>query len=377
MPRTDKAHQQQQWDHIVARPDTAEKHAAILEARRLHARHDPPDYALMIHTYQRAIDNQAFARLDQIVLTATDLTYLDQIVCAATTGVPARDVPAPVRTTLHQHLLIASVDAKGVQAWPSDTTGTVRALLFGVAVNRARRARPLPMSETEAIALAQLEADDGATQWPGSVEGRRIALYWKLVTHVDDRFRLTPTGRAALNDHRRNSPADTIVPSFEQSQVLRYLSRVNRAQGADLNSHPRDKVKVCVARQWIVRCGVAKDNPRRPLYRITESGRDALARWTNQGNRTSAQGTAVPLPVTAPRLTQGQSVRMMNRKAADLDPRWVVVDRTEQVPNPGRNPTWQVWVRDTDDGEPYLYGGRGFHPATRYEVRNTGTSAAA
>jgi hypothetical protein len=360
-----------QWDRITARPDTAEQHAAILEARRLHARHNPPDYPHMVAAYQRAIDNRTFAHLDKLTLTSSELTYLDEVVCAATDGLPASRLPAPVRTALHQPLLIACIDANGTQTWPSDTTGTVRALLFGVAVARATRSRPLPLSATEAVALAKLEADGTCETWPGSIEGQRVAQYWTLVTVEGGRFRLTASGRATLNEHRRNSPADTIIPTWEQSQVLAYLSRLDRT-GGDLHDHPRDKIKVCVNRQWIVRSGQVK-GARRPLYRITESGRDALSRWIAQQKRNKRE----MIPATAPRLAHGMVVRLMNRKIAGIAPDWVIVDRTARVAHPGTNPTWEVWVTDEPGGEPYLYGGRGFHPSTRYEVHPTGDVSAA
>jgi hypothetical protein len=207
--------------------------------------------------------------------------------------------------------------------------------------------------------------------WPGSVEGQRVAQYWRLIAVGDGRFRLTAAGRATLNEHRRNSPADIIVPSWEQSQILAYLSRLDRT-GGDLQGHPRDKIKVCVNRQWIVQSGQVKGT-RRPLYRITEPGRDALSRWTAQQRLNKRE----MIPATPTQLARGMVVRLVNRKGAGVGPDWVIVDRAERVPGPSGNPAWQVWVSDEPGGEVYLYGGRGFHPSTKYEVHATGDTSAA
>jgi hypothetical protein len=352
------------WERIIQAASTAEHHAAILDARHRLGRDDPPPYPRLVDAYLRTIEQGRFRRLDTLRLTAADLTDLAAVVAAGPQGTAARRVDAASRQRLHRARLVVHLNADGRPTGP-DVACTVRATLPGVAVTRGAENKPLPLSSTDAAALAALGADGGTTTWPGTATSLRVSLYWGLVRYAGGRYRLTGTGRSELARHRATVTTDLVIPSDRQSEVL--IHGLRHPHGMDMAEQDSAVVQQCITRQWIVRAGQI-DGTRRCRYRVTESGRDALARWEEQDRRRRIR----PERLTLSQLEIGQWVRLVKRSGLPVTARYVqVVDNprpTGRVIRAG-NRGWEVWVVDHPGDTPYLYGGRAFYTSTKYEVR--------
>lgn len=365
---------QDQWSRIIDGATTAQQHAAIIEVRRQFGRDQPPPLRSMVDAYRRVFDSKRHAGLDSLPIDAATLTDLAVIVDAGAAGMYSRRLPYWSRQTLHRMQLVTHTGRDGIPLGPDEVGhSTVRATLTGIAVARAARSRVFPLSETDAFAFARLDADGGLKHWPGTAQAERIARYWHLVDEVDGWYRLTPAGRAALNEHR--TPSEQIMASKQQGGVLTYAARTGRP--VDLQQFDGPVIQQCVTRQWLIRAGLVP-GARRAAYRITESGRDALDRW-REAERKRLDS---PERVTAVHLEKGMWVRLANRQGLPVTDAYVqVVDATRTqdglVDGAGNTtPGYAVTVVDEPGGTPYLYGGKPFYPVTKYEVRPSRTAAA-
>lgn len=363
-----------QWSRIIDAASSAQEHAAVMEVRRQFGRDDPPPHAAMVDAYRRVIDSKRYAGLDAVALDAVALTDLAAIVEAGPAGLPSRRFPYTARLTLHRAQLVTHTTGDGLVVGADEARSTtVRATLAGIAVVRAARTRVFPLSETDAAAFAKLDADNGLKAWPGTGQGERIARYWALVEHTDGWYRLTPAGRAALNQHR--TPTDQIMPSFHQGGVLTHAARL-RGRVVDLEQFDSSVVQQCVTRQWIVRSGLVA-GARRAAYRITDSGLDALDRF----REAERKRLGTPERLIAVQLKAGMWIRLVNRRELPVTDAYVQVVDVQVIKGAmaevgNANPGYQVLVVDEPGGTPYVYGGRQFYPATKYEIRPSETAAA-
>lgn len=362
-----------QWSRIIDAASSAQEHAAVMEVRRQFGRDDPPPFAAMVDAYRRVVDSKRYAGLDGVPLDAVVLTDLAVIVDAGPAGLPSRRFPYPGRLTLHRAQLVAHTTADGAHVGADEARNTtIRATLAGIAVVRAARARVFPLSETDAAAFAKLDADGGLKGWPGTGQGERIARYWALVEHTDGWYRLTRAGRAALNQHR--TPPDQIMPSPQQGGLLVHTARL-RGRVVDLEQFDTSVVQQCVTRQWVIRSGLVAGS-RRAAYRITESGLDALDRFREAETKRLDR----PERLIAVQLETGMWVRLVKREGLPVTDAYVQVVDVKMVrgemADGNANPGYQVLVVDEPGGTPYVYGGRRFYPATKYEIRPSQTAAA-
>jgi DNA-binding PadR family transcriptional regulator len=382
MPRTDhdpdtdeRTAFRAQWLRITAAPDTAECHAAILDARRRYGRTEPTPYRQLVDTYRANIGAKRYRVLNTVGLSLADLTDLCRIVDAGAAGLPSVQFDSVARENLDRLRLVAFTAARrpGAAGAPPASPlvshhsphAIVSATLAGVAVARAYQTRPVTLQTTETAALAKLEADNGAPLWPGTRRAERAARYWGLVTHDDDGwYRLTEAGRAALMRQRSNLSTDQIMPSPAQAEGLDRLVK-RGGSSDDVDGLRGGSIEQCITRQWVARAGTVHGS-RRPVFRITEAGRDALARWEAVQRR---QRGDIP-NLTPQQLQPGMRVRLANRpRSLNVAAFYVWVADVERVREEGKfHGVWQVWVTDDPGGTPYLYGGRAFHPSTRYQV---------
>ena len=343
------------WDRIVTRARTAEQHAAVLDARRHHGRASPPNWAAMDDHYARMINAGVFAVLDALPLSASHTAELGRLVDAGAAGLPPFEVDPRAREILTRlHL------ADWCHRSAATHSRVLVATLAGIAVSRSAATRPLVLSASDAATLSDLEADGGRVLWPGTVTCLRMCGFWGLADQADGRYVITPDGRQALAQHRSQASQQHVVPTEGQGIVLEFLARSGLK--GDVKHLAASYIKQCIGRGWMVRSGMISGT-RRSAYRITETGRDALARWALVADRKRQQRARL----TAGQVRRGMWVRLLTR-GPGVGLEFVKVEGTVKVPGPNvRTPKWQIWVSDGKGRKPYIYGDRPFFQATRFE----------
>ncbi len=348
------------WSKVRAAAALPSEHAAVISARRKYRHWAEPPYAAMLGHYTRALE--VFASLDNLRLSSVEVTDLIRVVDAATAGLPGDAVHAPSRARLTRARLV-TLDGGQLpgRCDPADPTVTVRATIAGIAVARAASPANLVLSPPEIECLARLAMDGGCPSWPGSVQAHYVTAFWKLTVNDRGRFRLTRLGKEVLAASRDRF-VDQIVPTGGQAKILDSCAAAG-ARGSSLLDFTRTSVRGVATRGWIARVGASGPVPR---YRLTQTGRDALDR--HHAATIGENGEPIPAPITASQLQEGMRVRIINRDGLGVGREYARVLRTEKVTTGGRGQVgWQVWVADAE-GRPFIYGGRAFHPATRYEI---------
>lgn len=356
-----------QWARIITVARTAEQHAAVMDVRRRFHGADPPPVEAMVHAYRAVIAARSYAPLNAVRLLMVQLADLAVIVNAAAAGLPAAAVEQASREVLHRHRLVTLLDPRGqVTAFPDDPRTRVVATRAGLAVLRGAGGRPLHLSEADAFTLTQVDAHRPQV-WPGAASCLRACHVWGLIRRAAGCYHLTAPGRDALAYHRGNGDAERKLPNDGQAEVLE-RANANNGSGVDLGAFTVHHIAQCVTRQWLVKAGSVRPTGRgsaRPLYRITDSGRDALDRHRLARRLTGE----VADPVTVGKIEPGQRIRVLRRRGLDVPKTFALLVRKNRVPVPGTcNQGFELWVSDTDGAEPYLYGGKAFYPTTRFEV---------
>jgi DNA-binding PadR family transcriptional regulator len=355
-----------QWTTICREASTPAQHASILDARQRFRRIDPAPYEMMVTAYQKLVRDGVYRPINDLALSAIELTDLAVIVSGATAGVACRFLDKAARNNLARMRLI---QFRGPDRQPAhgDSTGArAVATLAGVAISRACEDKPVMLSAAEAIALAKLDADGGADLWPGSMQTRRVAQHWGLVDRVQGRYRLTTEGRAALMRARDQVGEDPKIPSRLQGELLAWALEQGREEMTLYDSFNMSLVDGCVSRMWVERIGKKPVGmTRRTLFRVTASGREALERFKAEREILITR----PTRVTSPQLINGEWFRMHNRADRGIGDGWVQLHKRERATASNGNAGFKLMVREAEDGPVVVYGDRVFYASTKFEVR--------
>lgn len=357
-----------QWSTICTEASTPAQHASILDARQRFRRIDPTPYEMMVTAYQKLIREGRYRPINDLALSATELTDLALIVSRATAGLACRILDKPTRNSLARMRLIQFRGADGQPATGEIPTAVAVATLPGIAISRAAEGKPVMLSAAEAIALSKIDADGGADIWPGSMQTRRVAQHWGLVDRRNARYRITQDGRAALARARDRIGENPQVPSRLQGELLSWAMD-NGDETVPLHENfNASLIDGCVTKHWIERIGRVMNSERkvRAMFRITERGREALERFKAE----RAILVMRPVRVTSPQLIEGEWFRMHNRAARGISDQWVQLQRREMAPASNGSSGYLLMVCEIEDGPVVAYGGgRVFYPSTKFELR--------
>lgn len=376
------------WSTILARAATAADHANILEARARAA--GPGDTAALVAGYKAARAANLHTSLNRLNISASRIADLALVVAAGPTGVSAHRLDGGSRRYLGNHgLLVAAATSRYAVA---DARAVLVATLRGVAVVRAAQARPVDLSDSEAVPLAVIERAmapggeyDGCTTWPGSAVALRVSQMWRLVDYVRVPpvstmhwsgklggcvYRLTDAGRAALDRHRKGMTTATASMTPTVAEVLAEVGRSRSRLGVDPAQLKRTGVQRGLQAGWLVETEPVPGT-RRIHVQLTDAGRDALA--ARQFQQRNAEPVEKRLTEPVGRLQPGMWVRLANRhRTAGLGSEFVRVHevRSTQASTHRRLAhNYEVWATAEGRPEPFLYTGQAHFRTVRFEVQ--------
>lgn len=374
------------WATIVGNATTAQRHACVIAARGIVGEDDPER---LVTAYRQLRAEDAYAALDELHLSASQIAELAIVVNGGPAGVNGHRLDGGVRKFLAARSLTAVQPGSRWRA--DDWRATVSATLAGVALVRAAQGRPVELTGAEVVPLAIIEramratADGGAPSWPGSDLSLRVAQMWRLVEYVrvppppgvhwsgqlgTAVYRLTVAGLDALERHRRSDDKPVAEATARTAAVLDRINHTTYGDLGKLDAATTTALQKCLSSGWVVEGELIPGSVRRVL-RVTEAGRDALAGWTF---RKQSAETAPPAPTrTAAEVEPGQWVRLSNRKdRPGVGPEWVRVADVRHAQTSTRERlanNYEVWVTRDATGEPYLYGGRAVFRTVRFQVK--------
>lgn len=375
------------WDMIVRGARTATDHARIYAAT-LAVPEDNLDHRAAAHARMCAAG--AFADLDVLKLTASQITELAAVASGGTAGVNAQRIDGQIRPHLVRLGLIAKAPSSRYPA--SDWRATVRATPSGVGTVRAAQGQPVTLTTEEAVPLAVIERamrtrpERGVSGWPGSNLTMRVAQMWALMEFVRAGpppgehwashlpaavHRLTPAGLEALERHRLSNDSVAIPVTTRAAEIL---ARVQSAPGSDLGQlggRDTHMLQKCMEAGWVSEGKPVMHAVSRRKVHLTPEGQEALERWRFQVATEKASPPQPSWPVTE--ITAGQWVALSNRRGfPGVASGWVKVVEVKSVPRPTQDRlsgNYEVWVTDEERTEPYLYANRSVYRTVRFYVR--------
>lgn len=350
---------------IVSHAKTAEAIACVLAAAH------QPSNPLRIAEYHRLRDQRAFAFVGKLDVPASYVAELAVVDNGGKAGIAAVRLDRQARAYLVMKGLIHPAPGSRFEA--TDWRAAVAATVPGTAVVRAHTGAMPRMTIVEATPLAVIERDmrtpdGGSKMWPGSDLLLRMSQIFRLVEFVRTRagfavYRLTDAGTRELTRAREANGGAKLG-----ARDVALLAEVGRCKHGDLGelTVPRKRaVARAIEAGWLAEGALIDGTGRRSL-RVTKGGRDAVA----------AHG---PVPAAQPReptvrlgeLREGMWVRMANRRTTGIGAGWV---RVEEIRTPASSDNilpgnWELWVTGDGQTQPFRYGDRFLHHATRFERR--------